>query len=82
MTSGILVRTSQCVEVLSSAGSTISITVPASAIFDQAGKDCIYVKLAGEKTKRPVVLGKTHAGKVEIVKGLKPGEIVYRNASK
>ncbi|MBT3201760.1 MAG: HlyD family efflux transporter periplasmic adaptor subunit [Phycisphaerales bacterium] len=59
-----------------------AITVPVSAISNEAGDDCVYVKLAGKKTKRPVVLGKTHAGKVEIVKGLTAGEIVYRKASK
>jgi HlyD family secretion protein len=59
-----------------------AITVPASAISNQAGKAFVYVKDAAGKTKRPVELGKSSGGKVEITKGLKTGETIFRNASK
>jgi len=59
-----------------------AITVPASAVSKEAGKEFVYVKKGDAKTKRPVETGKSHAGKVEIVKGLTAGETVFRKASK
>ena len=59
-----------------------AITVPASAVSKEGGKEFVYVKLGAAKKKRPVETGKSHAGKVEIVKGLTAGETVFRKASK
>ncbi|MDP6545420.1 MAG: HlyD family efflux transporter periplasmic adaptor subunit [Phycisphaerae bacterium] len=59
-----------------------AITVPATAIFKDAGKEFVRVKQGGAKTKRPVVTGKAHAGRVEILKGLTAGETILRKASK
>ena len=59
-----------------------AITVPASAVSQEGDKEFVYVKQAGGKTKRPVETGKSHAGKVEILKGLTAGETVFRKAPK
>jgi hypothetical protein len=59
-----------------------AITVPASAVSKVGGKEFVYVKQGNAKTKRPVETGKSHAGKVEITKGLTAGETILRKASK
>ena len=59
-----------------------AITVPASVVSKEGDKEFVYVKQGDAKKKRPVVTGRSHAGKVEIVKGLTAGETVFRNASK
>ena len=57
-----------------------ALVVPATAVFKEAGKEFVYVKQGDAKKKRPVVTGKSHGGKVEILKGLTAGETVFRNA--
>ncbi len=59
-----------------------AITVPTGAIAKDAGKQFVYVSKAGARVKRPVETGRTRAGKTEITKGLKKGDIVFRKASK
>ncbi|MCP4378583.1 MAG: HlyD family efflux transporter periplasmic adaptor subunit [bacterium] len=58
-----------------------ALTVPTSAVFKDAGRKFVRVIKDGKKTKRPVVTGRTHAGKVEILKGLDAGETVLRKAT-
>ena len=59
-----------------------AITVPGSAVSKEGGKEFVHVKEGGAKKKRLVVTGKSHGGKVEILKGLTAGETVFRKASK
>jgi len=59
-----------------------AITVPSSAVSKEGGKEFVHVKEGDAKKKRMVVTGKSHGGKVEILKGLAAGETVFRKASK
>lgn len=56
--------------------------VPASAIVDDAGRPVVFEQAAGESfRRRPVTLGVTNAGFVEIVDGVRKGDrIVTRGA--
>lgn len=55
-----------------------AITVPEKAVFDadddSENKYVYRIGKNGKPTKTPVVTGKTHEGKIEITKGLDPGD--------
>jgi cobalt-zinc-cadmium efflux system membrane fusion protein len=66
-----------------------AVLVKKEAVLDEAGKKIVFIACAdcpedkeagksvcGEYDKRDVTLGSTHASKVEVLKGLEPGEEV------
>jgi len=62
-----------------------ALTLPSGAVFKDPGdaaQKVVYVKKGAKPVKRPVTVGRTHAGKTEIVKGLKAGETVLLKAPK
>ena len=59
-----------------------AITVPTGAVGQEAGKPLVYILQAGAKVKRPVETGRTHAGKIEITKGLSAGDTIFQKAAK
>ena len=63
-------------------GKTRAVTVPESAIVDDAGRSVVFVQLEGEAfSRRPVRLGIRESGAVQVTEGLKPGErVVTRGA--
>ena len=79
---GLVVAGMTCSITLKAYENAKAITVPASAVSKEGGKEFVYVKQGDAKKKRPVETGKSHAGKVEILKGLTAGETVFRKASK
>lgn len=50
--------------------------VPASALVGGAGSQSVFVVESGRATRRSVSAGLTSAGRVEIVSGLEPGEVI------
>ncbi len=50
--------------------------IPADALFEEQGKAFIWVFTEGKSTKRPVITGFSEAGRVQVVEGLAPGDIV------
>lgn len=65
-----------------SAGATNAVTVPESAVVDDAGKPVIFVQVGGERfDRRTVQLGNREAGQVQITGEIMAGErIVIRGA--
>ncbi len=63
------------------ADATVGISVPASAIGKHDGQDVVYV-VDGDAKPRPVAIepGKALAGRVSILKGLKAGQMILRDA--
>jgi RND family efflux transporter MFP subunit len=63
-----------------------TIAIPEKAVFlEEDQPDKTYVYLVGEEgkpMKRPVTIGKKHAGKVEITKGLKTGDKILTEKPK
>jgi HlyD family secretion protein len=62
-----------------------ALVVPSGAVFkdpDDAAQKVVYVKKGAKPTKRPVTAGRTHAGKTEVVEGLKAGETILLKAPK
>ena len=62
-----------------------ALTVPAKAVFaqpDDAARRFVYVRKDGKAEKRPVKVGRKHAGKTEILEGLAEGETVLLKAPK
>ena len=61
---------------------TEAVTVPESAVVDDAGQPVVFVQVGGESfARRPVRLGNREAGQVQIVGDVVPGErIVVRGA--
>lgn len=61
---------------------TVAVTVPESAIVDDAGQPVVFVQVGGESfARRPVRLGNREAGQVQITGDVAPGErIVVRGA--
>ncbi len=61
---------------------TETVTVPESAVVDDAGQPVIFVQLGGESfERRPVTLGNREGGAVQVVGDVAPGErIVVRGA--
>ena len=59
-----------------------AVTVPESAVVDDAGQPVVFVQVAGESfERRPVRLGNREAGQVQIAGDVAPGErIVTRGA--
>ena len=60
-----------------------ALTLPSGAVFkdpDDAAQKVVYIKKGVKPVKRPVTVGRTHAGKTEIVEGLKAGETVLLKA--
>ena len=56
-------------------------TIPLTAVQKAGEEDVVYV-VAGEKyTQRVVRLGKRDARRVEVLSGLKPGEVVVTEQS-
>jgi len=56
------------------------VTVPASAVFAEPGKPAerfVYLKTPGKPQKRVVKVGRTLAGKTEILEGLRDGEVIF-----
>lgn len=54
-----------------------AIVVPADAVSYHPQGWCVKVKLADGKTQlRPVKRGREHAGKIEILSGIEPGQVV------
>jgi len=52
-----------------------AIAVPAACVFTEGATRCVYVVgKAGKPTRRPVTVGRRTDGKLEILKGLDPGE--------
>ena len=64
------------------AAATDAVTVPESAIVDDAGQPVVFVQVAGESfERRPVRLGNRESGQVQISGDLAPGErVVVRGA--
>ena len=64
------------------AAATDAVTVPESAIVDDAGQPVIFVQVAGESfERRPVRLGNRESGQVQIGGDVAPGErVVVRGA--
>ena len=61
---------------------TETVTVPESAVVDDAGQPVIFVQVGGESfERRPVALGNREGGAVQVVGDVAPGErIVVRGA--
>jgi RND family efflux transporter MFP subunit len=61
---------------------TEAVTVPESAVVDDAGQPVVFVQVGGESfARRPVRLGNREAGHVQIVGDVVPGErVVVRGA--
>ena len=59
-----------------------AVTVPETAVVDDAGQPVVFVQVAGESfERRPVRLGNREAGRVQIAGDIAPGErIVIRGA--
>ena len=59
-----------------------AVTVPESAIVDDAGQSVVFVQVGGESfERRPVRLGNREAGQVQIIGDIAPGErVVVRGA--
>ena len=59
-----------------------AVTVPESAVVDDAGQPVVFVQVAGESfERRPVRLGNREAGRVQIAGDVAPGErVVVRGA--
>lgn len=56
---------------------TRAISVPQAALYQDEGRDVVFVQIAGEVfVKRPVTTGPSHAGRVSILEGLRAGERV------
>jgi RND family efflux transporter MFP subunit len=57
--------------------SALSPAVPESAVVDDAGRPIVFVQLTGEAfVRRPVKLGVSEGGMVEVLEGVMPGERV------
>ena len=57
-----------------------ALTVPAALVFaepEDEDKRYVYVEENGEAVKRPVTVGRQSGEKVEILEGLKEGDVVY-----
>lgn len=50
--------------------------VPASAVVGAAGDEAVFVVESGKAERRTVETGLTSAGRVQIVSGLQPGEVI------
>jgi len=54
-----------------------AISVPSGALYQDEGRDVVFVQTSGQTfEKRPVTTGPVHAGRVSILEGLAPGERV------
>jgi multidrug efflux pump subunit AcrA (membrane-fusion protein) len=60
----------------------LGLTVPDSAVFDDAGQTVVYVMLGGESFQRRIVrLGIRDTDRVQVLSGVEPGErVVSRGA--
>lgn len=66
--------------LIASSESSESVTVPKSAVYDDAGRKYVYVFLGGERfEQRDAVVGIETADRVELKTGLKPGDRVVVN---
>ncbi|GMV20416.1 MAG: hypothetical protein AMXMBFR57_03650 [Acidimicrobiia bacterium] len=54
----------------------LSVLVPESALSSFAGVDKVFIVAAGKAAERRVTLGRRHDGQVEVLEGLKAGELV------
>lgn len=62
-------------------GSQQTLAVPRSALFEEGGKQALFVQVAGETVqKRYPALGQMDAGMVEVLSGVKEGEQVVCEA--
>ena len=58
-----------------------SLAIPEEAVQSLGGRDVVFVRTATGFAPRPVVIGQRSAGRVEIVSGLAPGQVIAtRNA--
>lgn len=53
-----------------------SLTIPYSALLDDAGQPYVYVVEAGKAHRRDIVTGPAAGGRIAVTKGLRPGERV------
>ncbi|MEQ8788510.1 MAG: efflux RND transporter periplasmic adaptor subunit [Pirellulaceae bacterium] len=58
-----------------------SLTVPARAVAEFAGIQKVWVVRDGEAREKPVRVGRRDVGRVEILEGLEPGDVVVGNSS-
>jgi len=62
-------------------GGKQALAIPRSALFEESGKQALFVQVAGETVqKRYPLLGQTDAGMVEVVSGVNEGEQVICEA--
>jgi RND family efflux transporter MFP subunit len=58
-----------------------SLAVPAQAVAEFAGVEKVWLVREGEASERPVRVGRREQGRVEILSGLEPGDVVVSNSS-
>lgn len=58
-----------------------SLTVPARAVAEFAGVQKVWLVRDGEASEKPVRVGRRDGGRVEILDGLEPGDVVVGNSS-
>ncbi|MBI4602617.1 MAG: hypothetical protein HY721_11720, partial [Planctomycetes bacterium] len=56
-----------------------ALTVPVSAVVEQKGQFYCWAKTAEGPSRRPLTLGRTNDKLIEIVDGVKEGDVVFRN---
>jgi len=57
------------------------VVVPRASVQSAKGRDVVYVRAADRFEERRVVLGRKDAARVEVLSGLKPGEVVAAEGS-
>ncbi len=55
------------------------LTIPVSSVVEQRGEFFCWTQTSGTPEKRPLVLGRTNDKLIEVIDGLKAGDVVYRN---
>jgi multidrug efflux pump subunit AcrA (membrane-fusion protein) len=56
-----------------------AVTVPVSAVVQKRGKFYCYLRTAGEPEEREVIVGRSNEAYVQIIDGVKEGDVVLRN---